>query len=80
MAQQQAKRPTLPEAITSGKRRLKTSCPICGAGVAYSERPTSFPFCSERCRLLDLGRWINERYAVPCSEVAIGEGGAESDR
>ncbi|MCA9133849.1 MAG: DNA gyrase inhibitor YacG [Planctomycetales bacterium] len=24
------------------------------------------PFCSDRCRLIDLGRWLNEEHAVPC--------------
>jgi endogenous inhibitor of DNA gyrase (YacG/DUF329 family) len=24
------------------------------------------PFCSERCRLIDLGRWLNEEHALPC--------------
>jgi len=30
-----------------------------------SERPSSFPFCSERCKLTDLGRWFAEEYTVP---------------
>jgi len=29
----------------------------------------SFPFCSERCRLIDLGRWIDEAYAIPASPL-----------
>ncbi len=36
------------------------------------------PFCSERCRLLDLGRWLGERYGVPCEpEEAADEPGDE---
>ncbi|MBL0920672.1 MAG: DNA gyrase inhibitor YacG [Phycisphaerales bacterium] len=38
------------------------ACPICGAPVA-SETP-SFPFCSARCRMADLGRWFGGRYTV----------------
>lgn len=40
------------------------TCPICSQrfGVATA---TTFPFCSERCRKIDLGRWLNEEYSVP---------------
>jgi len=39
-------------------------CPVCDAAVdlASAEHP---PFCGERCRLVDLGRWLDESYAVP---------------
>jgi endogenous inhibitor of DNA gyrase (YacG/DUF329 family) len=44
------------------------NCPICKSPVAEptakGER-TSFPFCSERCKLIDLGRWLDGRYQVP---------------
>ena len=36
-----------------------------------AETHPEFPFCSERCRLLDLGNWASERYAV--SEPVIDE-------
>jgi endogenous inhibitor of DNA gyrase (YacG/DUF329 family) len=32
----------------------------------------SFPFCSDRCRLIDLGRWIDEAYKVPGSPTPAG--------
>ena len=41
-------------------------CPICRRPVEPEAR--SFPFCSERCRLLDLGNWLDERYAVKGSD------------
>jgi endogenous inhibitor of DNA gyrase (YacG/DUF329 family) len=44
-----------------------TSCPICGRALPAESRvgrPNS-PFCSERCRLIDLGRWLGEGYRVP---------------
>lgn len=31
------------------------------------------PFCSERCRLLDLGRWLGEQYGVPCEPEEMPE-------
>lgn len=42
-------------------------CPICGSTVTAvgGELPKSFPFCGDRCRNADLGRWLDERYAVP---------------
>lgn len=38
-------------------------CPICKSPTD-SEASTEFPFCSERCRLLDLGAWASEKYVV----------------
>ena len=35
--------------------------------------PESFPFCSERCRLIDLGQWAQEEYRVPAEPVPPGE-------
>jgi uncharacterized protein len=39
-------------------------CPICEREFERGEAP-AIPFCSERCRLVDLGRWLGESYAVP---------------
>ena len=39
-------------------------CPVCDAQVDLQTTPT-VPFCSDRCRLIDLGRWLDESYAVP---------------
>ena len=36
-------------------------CPVCGRPA----RPETRPFCSPRCRNVDLGRWLGEAYAVP---------------
>ncbi|HEX2972556.1 MAG TPA: DNA gyrase inhibitor YacG [Tepidisphaeraceae bacterium] len=44
-------------------------CPICKREVDEKERdkPKSFyPFCSERCKLIDLGRWLGGKYQIPC--------------
>lgn len=38
-------------------------CPTCGARGAWMELPWG-PFCSERCKLVDLGKWLNEEYRV----------------
>jgi len=39
-------------------------CPVCDASVDLQSTPT-VPFCSDRCRLIDLGRWLDESYGVP---------------
>ena len=39
-------------------------CPVCDAPVDLEKTPT-VPFCSDRCRLIDLGHWLDESYAVP---------------
>jgi uncharacterized protein len=42
-------------------------CPSCRKVVPLEEglRPTTVPFCSERCQLTDLGRWFSDEYTVP---------------
>jgi endogenous inhibitor of DNA gyrase (YacG/DUF329 family) len=43
-------------------------CPRCGASAALDPANRWRPFCSERCRLIDLGRWAAEEYRVPEQE------------
>lgn len=43
----------------------KINCPQCGRKTEYDPKNPSRPFCSERCRLIDLGEWANEGYQVP---------------
>ncbi len=40
-------------------------CPHCGLLSFYSPENPSRPFCSERCKLIDLGQWASEGYKVP---------------
>jgi endogenous inhibitor of DNA gyrase (YacG/DUF329 family) len=42
---------------------MKHRCPMCQRATD-SELDKDFPFCSERCRLLDLGAWASEKYVV----------------
>jgi len=44
------------------------SCPRCGAQVAWSPENRYRPFCSERCKLIDLGDWATEKFRVPAEE------------
>ena len=49
-------------------------CPICGKSVeipdesAPIDSSSPFPFCSERCKLIDLGRWLDGKYQIPAVE------------
>jgi hypothetical protein len=44
------------------KRSLKLRCPICKKAVKSSD--ADFPFCSDRCRLIDLGKWASGAYVI----------------
>jgi endogenous inhibitor of DNA gyrase (YacG/DUF329 family) len=55
--------------------KAKGRCPTCKR-VSLKEGNKVFPFCCERCQLLDLGRWLDEDYRVPGEADASG-GGAE---
>ena len=39
-------------------------CPQCGKSVEYRTDNPSRPFCTPRCKLIDLGAWAEERYAI----------------
>jgi endogenous inhibitor of DNA gyrase (YacG/DUF329 family) len=56
-------------------------CPICKKTVeepAADQPRGNFPFCSERCKLVDLGRWLDGRYQIPV-EITPDED-AENER
>lgn len=40
-------------------------CPQCRKPVQWREDNSWRPFCSERCKLIDLGDWASERHAIP---------------
>lgn len=42
----------------------KVDCPTCGAKVAWTEENKYRPFCSDRCKQIDLGAWAEEKYAI----------------
>jgi uncharacterized protein len=43
---------------------IKVKCPTCRREIDWNESPFR-PFCSERCRLIDLGAWLSEQRAIP---------------
>jgi len=51
--------------VTSGERTRKVNCPRCGTPTPWSAANPYRPFCSERCKLIDLGQWAAEGYRIP---------------
>ncbi len=54
---------------------IPVRCPICEKTfeiAGFDDLPT-FPFCSERCRLIDLGRWLGGDYNLPASDTTPSE-------
>jgi uncharacterized protein len=56
------------------ERRSTPRCPLCGKPRVQRFRP----FCSARCRDVDLGRWFDATYAVPAVEPGYAEDDAEA--
>lgn len=52
---------------------VKVPCPQCGTQVEWTPANRFRPFCSERCKLIDLGAWANEEYRVPVPENGESE-------
>jgi endogenous inhibitor of DNA gyrase (YacG/DUF329 family) len=53
-------------------RKLKLKCPICKKLVI--SKNAEFPFCSDRCRLIDLGKWASGAYVISSPVQDTGEG------
>jgi endogenous inhibitor of DNA gyrase (YacG/DUF329 family) len=48
-------------------------CPQCGSPVEWSPASRWRPFCSERCKTIDLGAWASEAYRIPAAETPGSE-------
>lgn len=58
----------------------RVKCPTCEREIDWSQSPFR-PFCSERCRLIDLGAWLTEKHAIPGEPAPeeSGRGPAQAD-
>ena len=50
---------------------MNLKCSQCGTNYEFvynkdEPLPPNFPFCSKRCKSLDLGKWLNEEYRISC--------------
>lgn len=52
-------------------RRRSVPCPQCGKAVEWVPENLYRPFCSERCKLIDLGAWASEAYRAPVVEDPV---------
>jgi endogenous inhibitor of DNA gyrase (YacG/DUF329 family) len=57
---------------------LTVKCPTCQCAVLWTAENTFKPFCSERCRLIDLGEWIMEEKRI-AGEPLLPEGDDDED-
>jgi endogenous inhibitor of DNA gyrase (YacG/DUF329 family) len=53
-------------------------CPICNREFEPANSP-ALPFCSERCRTIDLGRWLGESYSLPVVQEPDADEPPEED-
>lgn len=50
---------------STNKRARQVPCPTCQTLSDFTPENAYRPFCSERCKLIDLGEWANEGYRIP---------------
>ncbi len=50
---------------TPSKKIKEVACPNCKTLTSFSPDNPYRPFCSERCKMIDLGDWANENYRIP---------------
>ncbi len=55
------------------KKARKAHCPQCNAAMLWSTDNPYRPFCSERCKLIDLGQWATGAYRIPQIERDTGQ-------
>jgi endogenous inhibitor of DNA gyrase (YacG/DUF329 family) len=65
----------MPRSDSKPKTAPVVNCPICGKGAPYGPENPYRPFCSERCKLIDLGQWATESYRIPEGEGKPAEDG-----
>jgi endogenous inhibitor of DNA gyrase (YacG/DUF329 family) len=51
-----------------------SACPICKKAVKARAENKCFPFCSERCKQIDLGKWLSEEYGVAAEDEGLADG------
>ncbi|KTC84281.1 MULTISPECIES: DNA gyrase inhibitor YacG [Legionella] len=48
----------------------KIKCPLCGKQNTWYPENRYKPFCSDRCKLIDLGEWASETRKIPAEDIA----------
>jgi endogenous inhibitor of DNA gyrase (YacG/DUF329 family) len=57
---------------------IGVKCPTCRRQIDWANSPYR-PFCSERCRLIDLGAWLSEKHAIPGDAAQVEGEGVDRD-
>ena len=57
--------------MTSPSKPLIVKCPVCKRPVAWTLEQEFKPFCSERCKLIDLGEWVMEEKRSPGESLEL---------
>ena len=58
---------------------VRVNCPTCHRELDWESAPFR-PFCSERCRLIDLGAWLTEQRAIPGEPAPVQDNPAPDER
>ena len=56
--------PAKPKKDAGSRKRSARKCPVCGEPATEASKP----FCSERCRDVDLNRWLSDSYRIPAKD------------
>jgi endogenous inhibitor of DNA gyrase (YacG/DUF329 family) len=57
---------------------MKATCPVCGEEFEADPLRPGFPFCSPRCKLIDLGRWLDGSNNLPAEKPPAEEDDEEA--
>ncbi|MGH8220684.1 MAG: DNA gyrase inhibitor YacG [Steroidobacteraceae bacterium] len=58
----------------------RVKCPTCDRTIEWSSDNPYRPFCSERCKLIDLGAWLSEKRGIPAEEAPREDPSARETR
>ena len=54
-------------------------CPRCGQPASLASPNTWRPFCSERCKMIDLGKWASEAFSIPAEDQTLEPDGNSAE-
>ncbi len=63
--------------MSASSKPLTVKCPNCGCPVPWLPEQQFRPFCSERCKLIDLGEWAMEEKRIPGEPLPLDDDGEE---
>ena len=58
---------------------MQVRCPTCRIKHEYRVESAFRPFCSERCKMIDLGAWANDEYKLPTQDAPQADNSGEQD-